>query len=117
MKSACLLVLLALLGLVAAQPYLIELPEVYSSGVNISIKSANTMILTGNYYADQSNLVARLDSTGVHIINGTATIFAHSTIVDALSNTGYELVLDNGVLGKSLFNCFYAFTHFSSIRK
>lgn len=103
-KSACLL-LIALLGFVAAQqPYLIELPEVYSSAVNITINSANTLILTGAYYADQSNLVARLDSTGIHIINGNATLFAHSTIVDSLRGTGYEIVLDNGVFGMLSFS-------------
>lgn len=97
MKSVCLLALF--FAFAAAQSYLIELPEVYSSSVNITIMSANTLLLLGNYYADQSNLVARLDSVGVHTINGSSTIFAHSTIVDALSNKGYEIVMDGTSFG------------------
>ena len=100
MKSVCLLLALAaLLSLAASQSYLIELPEVYSTSVNITIKSANSLTLLGNYYADQSNLAARLDAVGVHNVQGNITIFAHSTFVDAQRGTGYEIILDNGVFG------------------
>jgi hypothetical protein len=90
------LLLLSFASLIAAQSYLIELPTQYASWVNITVTSANTLSLQGHYYADQSNLVARLDSVGVHTINGSSTVFAHSTIVDALSGTGYEIILDDG---------------------